>query len=388
MELKGNWNYPTPIKFGAGRISELGSNCKDLGIKKPLIVTDPSLAKLPVLQKVQDALKKESISAELFTDLKPNPVGKDVDSGVSYYKNKNCDGVIALGGGSAIDVGKAIALMVGQTRPLFDFEDVGDNYLRVNEKGLAPCIAVPTTAGTGSEVGRASVIIEESTHRKVIIFHPRMLPSRVIADPELTVGLPPFLTAATGIDAFVHCLEAYLSPFYHPIAEGVALQGMKLVHDNLESAFYKPDDLVARSNMLSASMMGATAFQKGLGGVHALAHPIGGMYDTHHGLTNAILLPYVLLRNRNDIEDKISVAGRYLDPSLGSFPAFLGWIVRLRSSLKIQNSLSELNIDDSKAKEIGKMAKEDPSDGGNPTRLTVEDYTEIFQHAVHGKMSV
>lgn len=386
MDYRGNWNYPTPIKFGAGRINELGSHIKDLGITKPLLVTDPSFAVLPVVQKILDILRKESFATEVFTDMKPNPVGRDVDAGVSFYRTKKCDGVIALGGGSALDVGKAIALMVGQSRPLWDFEDIGDNFLRVNEKGIAPCIAIPTTAGTGSEVGRASVIVEEREHRKVIIFHPKMLPLRVLADPELTYGLPPFLTAATGIDAFVHCLEAYLSPFYHPIAEGVALQGMKLVYDNLQIAFNEPNNLVARSNMLTASMMGAAAFQKGLGGVHALAHPIGGLYDTHHGLTNAILLPYVLLRNRPQIEEKITMAGRYLSEKLAGFTQFFDWVLEFRKALKIPHSLSDLKIDTSKSSEIGKLAKADPSDGGNPLPLNEKDYTEIFENAVKGNL--
>ena len=386
MQLKANWNYPTAIKFGPGRISELPTLCRELGISKPLLVTDPAFAKLSLLGTVQIILKTAGISAELFTDMKPNPVGRDVESGVNVYVSRNRDGVIALGGGSAIDVGKAIALMVGQTHSLWDFEDVGDNWLKVNPKGIAPCIAIPTTAGTGSEVGRASVIVEEKEHRKVIIFHPGMLPPRVLADPELTFGLPPSLTAATGVDAFVHCFEAYCSPFYHPMAEGVGLQGMKLIHDHLPTAFREGSNLTARANMLTASMMGATAFQKGLGGVHALAHPIGAIFDTHHGLTNAVLLPYVVHKNESAIREKCDAIGRYLNLKTAGFSGFLDWVLQFREDLMIPHTLRDLKIDTSRAEEIAKMAKADPSDGGNPKELSIADYREIFVNAVEGRL--
>jgi alcohol dehydrogenase class IV len=386
MQYKANWNYPTAIKFGAGRISELPALCKELGISKPLIVTDPGFAKLPPLQNIQSILKAGGISSELFTDMKPNPVGRDVESGVNLYKAQSRDGVIALGGGSALDVGKAIALMVGQSHSLWDFEDVGDNWLKVNPKGIAPCIAIPTTAGTGSEVGRASVIVEEKEHRKVIIFHPGMLPPRVLADPELAFGLPPSLTAATGVDAFVHCFEAFCSPFYHPLAEGVGLQGMKLIHDHLPTAFRDGSNLEARSNMLTASIMGATAFQKGLGGVHALAHPIGAIFDTHHGLTNAVLLPYVVRKNENVIQEKCEAIGRYLNLKKGGFSGFLDWVLQFREDLNIPHTLKDLKIDTSRAEEIAKMAKADPSDGGNPKELSMDDYREIFVNALEGRL--
>lgn len=294
--------------------------------------------------------------------------------------------MIAIGGGSALDVGKAIALMVGQSLPIWDFEDVGDNWKRVNVAGVAPSIAIPTTSGTGSEVGRASLIIDETAHRKVIIFHPSMLPKVVLADPELTVGLPPHLTAATGIDAFVHNLEAYCSPFYHPMAHGIALEGMKMIHDYLPRAYADGKDIEARSQMLSASIMGATAFQKGLGGVHALSHPIGAIFDTHHGLANAIMLPYVLVRNRPEVEQRIADAARYIGLEDASFNGFLQWILQIRQNLKVPHSLSEINIDHTRAQEIGVAAKKDPSDGGNPVTLSEQDYTEIFLAAVEGKL--
>lgn len=384
MSLSANWNYPTAIRFGAGRIKELPQLCAELNIKKPLLVTDSGLAKLPVLDEVKALLQAALPEFGLFDSVRPNPGGSDVERGVALYRSGGHDGVISIGGGSALDVGKAIALMAGQERPLWDFEDVGDNWMRVNTAGVAPSIAIPTTSGTGSEVGRASLIIDEEAHRKVIIFHPLMLPKIVLADPALTVGLPRHLTAATGIDAFVHNLEAYCSPFYHPMAQGVALEGMKLVHDNLPQACADGTDIVARSNMLAASIMGATAFQKGLGGVHALSHPIGAVFDTHHGLANAIMLPYVLVRNREAIEARLGDAARYIGLQDASFTGFLDWILRLRADLNIPHSLSDIGIDDSRADDIGAAAKLDPSDGGNPINLTPADYTAIFIAAVKG----
>ena len=384
MSLSANWNYPTAIRFGAGRIKELPQLCAELNIKKPLLVTDSGLAKLPVLEGVKVLLQAAFADFGLFDSVRPNPGGSDVERGVALYRSGGHDGVISIGGGSALDVGKAIALMAGQELSLWDFEDVGDNWTRVNTAGVAPSIAIPTTSGTGSEVGRASLIIDEEAHRKVIIFHPLMLPKIVLADPELTVGLPRHLTAATGIDAFVHNLEAFCSPFYHPMAQGVALEGMKLVHDNLPQACADGSDIVARSNMLAASIMGATAFQKGLGGVHALSHPIGAVFDTHHGLANAIMLPYVLVRNQVAIEQRLSDAARYIGLQDASFKGFLDWILRLRADLNIPHSLADIGIDESRAEEIGAAAKQDPSDGGNPVNLTPADYTAIFIAAVKG----
>lgn len=387
MQLQGNWNYPTSIRFGAGRASELPALCRQLGMRRPLLVTDPGLARLPLVATLLEYLQSAGLEASVFSDMRPNPVGRDVYAGIHAYKEGRHDGVIAVGGGSALDVGKAIALMVGQDRPLWDFEDVGDNWLRVNVAGVAPTIAIPTTAGTGSEVGRASLIIDEEDHRKVIIFHPSMLPRLVLADPELTTGLPPHLTAATGIDAFVHNFEAYCSPFYHPLAQGVALEGMKLVHDWLPAAYADGHNIEARSHMLAASIMGATAFQKGLGGVHALAHPIGAVFDTHHGLANAILLPYVMVRNRSAIAERLTAAARYIGLADSSFDGFLAWILSLRSELGIPHTLGQIGIPLERASEIGRMAKADPSDGGNPLSLQAADYSAIYLAAVEGRMS-
>ncbi len=386
MELRGNWNYPTPIRFGAGRISELAGLCAELNMKRPLLVTDRGLAEMPMTAHILKQLQDAGLNVALFSDMRPNPIGRDVDAGVAVYRAGGHDGVISLGGGSALDVGKAIALMSGQDRPLWDFEDVGDNYLRVNVAGVAPSIAIPTTAGTGSEVGRASLIIDDVAHRKVIIFHPTMLPQRVLADPELTAGLPAHLTAATGVDALVHNIEAFCSPFYHPLAQGVALEGMKLVHDFLPRAYQNGQDIEARAQMLSASLMGATAFQKGLGGVHALAHPIGAVFDTHHGLANAILLPYVLVRNQEAIAERLGAAARYLGLADSSFDGFLNWVLSLRKALNIPHTLADISIPLDQADAIGLMAKNDPSDGGNPVQLTAADYANIYRAAVAGTL--
>ena len=269
-----NWNYPTSVKVGAGRASELPQWCASLGMKRPLLVTDPGLAALPMTVKLLDSCRSAGLDAGLFHAIKGNPTGKNVDDGVAAFKAGGHDGVIAFGGGSALDAAKAIALMAGQDRPLWDFEDVGDNHLRVNVAGMAPVVAIPTTAGTGSEVGRASVITDEREHVKRIIFHAKMLPAVVILDPELTVGLPPKITAATGMDALSHSLEAYCSPFYHPMAVGIAVEGIRLVKDYLPRACENGADMEARLQMLVASSMGATAFQRGLGAMRPGA-PVG-----------------------------------------------------------------------------------------------------------------
>ncbi|MXR36994.1 iron-containing alcohol dehydrogenase [Craterilacuibacter sinensis] len=386
MTLAGNWNYPTTIRFGAGRISELPILCAELGMHRPLLVTDAGLAALPPVQKLVEVLAAAGIAHALFHELHPNPALRDVDAGVAALKAGAHDGVIAIGGGSALDVGKTVALMAGQTRPLWDFEDVGDNWKRVDTAAMLPVIAIPTTAGTGSEVGRAALIIDEAAQRKVIIFHPAMLPSRVLADPELTTGLPPRLTAATGIDALVHNFEAYCAPGYHPMADGIALEGMRLVHGFLLRAVRDGSDIEARSQMLAASMMGATAFQKGLGAVHALAHPIGAVFDIHHGLANAILLPYVMQRNRPAIEDKMLHLARILDLPGSGYDAVLQWVLTLRREAGIPHSLGDIGLNEARAGEIGSMAKADPSDGGNPCPLTPGDYSALFRHAIAGRL--
>jgi alcohol dehydrogenase class IV len=379
-----NWNYPTAVKVGAGRVRELPQWCESLGMRRPLLITDPGLAALPLIGSVLDHCRSAGLECGLFHDIKGNPTGKNVDDGVAIFRAGGHDGVIAFGGGSALDAAKAVALMVGQDRPLWDFEDVGDNYLRVNVGGMAPVVAVPTTAGTGSEVGRASVITDDHVHVKRIIFHAKMLPSVVILDPELTVGLPAKLTAATGMDALSHNLEAYCSPFYHPMATGIAREGIRLIKQFLPRAVKEGKDLEARLQMLVASSMGATAFQRGLGAMHALAHPLGALYDAHHGMLNAILMPYVLKANEPAIAERIELLARYLELAQPSFASFLDWVLAMRESLGIPHTLSEIGIDGRDLAKVGEMAVVDGSAGTNPIQFSAADYSRIFVTAVEG----
>ena len=381
-----NWNYPTAVKVGAGRIRELPQCCESLDMRRPLLITDPGLAALPLIGSVLDHCRSAGFECGVFHDIKGNPTGKNVDDGVATFKAGGHDGVIAFGGGSALDAAKAVALMVGQDRPLWDFEDVGDNYLRVNVAGMAPVVAVPTTAGTGSEVGRASVITDDHAHVKRIIFHAKMLPSVVILDPELTVGLPAKLTAATGMDALSHNLEAYCSPFYHPMATGIALEGIRLIKQFLPRAVKDGRDLDARLQMLVASSMGATAFQRGLGAMHALAHPLGALYDAHHGMLNAILMPYVLKANESAIAERIELLARYLELAQPSFASFLDWVLAMRDSLGIPHTLSEIGIDARDAAKVGEMAVVDGSAGTNPIPFSAADYSRVFVAAVEGML--
>lgn len=384
MISSANWNYPTNVKVGAGRIAELAELCKSMGILSPLVITDPGLAVLPMVEGLVENLNNSGLNCGLFSNIQANPTGENVMDGTDWYRKHQHDGVIAFGGGSALDAGKAVALMVGQDRPIWDFEDVGDNYLRVKVDGMAPVIAVPTTAGTGSEVGRASVITDQENHIKKIIFHPRMLPEQVILDPELTVGLPPAITAATGMDALSHNLEALCSPFYHPMATGIAIEGIRLVQEYLPRAVADGNDIEARTQMLVCSSMGATAFQKGLGAMHALAHPLGGLYNAHHGTLNAILMPYVLKANRKEIEKRIERLTQYMGFETPGFDGFMYWILSLREQLGIPHTLAALDIDETRAKTVAKMAIEDPSSGGNPVSFTAEDYELVFLNAVNG----
>jgi alcohol dehydrogenase class IV len=382
MVLRGNWNYPTTIWAGPGRIAELPDACARVGMKRPLIVTDEGLIQAPMIKNALNAVKQSA----LFGAVRGNPASSHVEAGLNVYRDGGHDGVVAFGGGSALDAGKAIAFMSGQTRPLWDFEDVGDWWTRADPAGIAPVVAVPTTAGTGSEVGRASVILNEATHQKKIIFHPQMMPRIVILDAELTVGLPRAITAATGIDAFVHCFEAFCAPGFHPLADGVALEGMRLVQRYLPRACADGKDIEARANMLAAASMGATAFQKGLGGVHAIAHPVGSWFNTHHGLTNAIILPYVMTYNRHAIAEKSEVIARVLNLPVTGFDGFLAWVLQMRTDLGIPHSLGEIGVGADKAGIIGSEAALDPSAGGNPIPVTAAQLEHIFRAAVEGKL--
>jgi len=384
--ISANWNYPTAIKAGTGRIRELPGLCQSLGMKSALLITDPGLANLPIVQQAVANCLSAGLPCAVFSNIKSNPTEQNVTDGVHVYRAGNFDGVIAFGGGSALDAAKAVALMVGQHRPLWDFEDIGDNHLRVNVAGMAPVVAVPTTAGTGSEVGRASVITDDKAHVKRIIFHARMLPAAVILDPELTVGLPAKLTAATGMDALSHNLEAYCSPFYHPMASGIALEGMRLIKEWLPIAVRDGGNLDARLQMLVASSMGATAFQRGLGAMHALAHPLGALYDAHHGTLNAILMPYVLQANRTAIDGRITRLARYLDLPQPSFSAFLDWILDLRKKIGIPPVLAAIGIDAAQAELVGRMAVIDGSAATNPIRFSEGKYADIFRKAVLGSL--
>jgi alcohol dehydrogenase class IV len=380
--LRGNWNYPTTIWAGPGRIAELAVACARAGIDQPLLITDEGLAGSPMIASAVAALG----DAKLFSAVRGNPALRHVEAALAAYHAGGHDGVVAFGGGSALDVGKVVAFMSGQSRPLWDFEDVGDWWTRADAAGIAPVLAVPTTAGTGSEVGRASVILNEETHQKKIIFHPLMLPRIVISDPELTVGLPRAITAATGIDAFVHCFEAFCAPGFHPLADGIALEGMRIIKRFLPRACANGADIEARAQMLAAATMGATAFQKGLGAVHAIAHPVGSWFNTHHGLTNAVILPYVMTHNRAAIAEKSDVIGRLLDLPTRGFEGLLGWVLELRRELGIPHALADLKVGVENAAVIGAEAAIDPSASGNPIPVDAAVLERIFRAAVAGDL--
>ncbi|UVE18449.1 iron-containing alcohol dehydrogenase [Pseudomonas sp. LS44] len=386
MTKTANWNYPTAVRFGAGRIKELAEVCRSQGIQRPLLVTDRGLASAPITLAALHDLQAAGLGAALFSDLKPNPIEANLAAGLAAYRAGNHDGVVAFGGGSGLDMGKLIAFMSGQTRPVWDFEDIGDWWTRADASGIAPVIAVPTTAGTGSEVGRAGVLTDERTHTKRIIFHPQMMPKVVISDPALSVGMPAKITAGTGMDALSHCLEAYCAPGFHPLADGIAVEGMRLIAGALKRAVFTPEDLDARADMLAAAAMGATAFQKGLGGMHALSHPVGALYDTHHGMTNATFMPYVLQFNRTAIDERITRLAAYLGLPKPSFTSFLDFVLELRAAIGVPHSLAELGVDDEHAALIAQMAVVDPSAGGNPLPLSETDTAGIFAAALAGRL--
>ncbi|MCL6415458.1 iron-containing alcohol dehydrogenase [Aestuariirhabdus sp. Z084] len=381
MSLTANWSYPTAIRFGAGRIKELADACQQLGMQRPLLVTDSGLATLPITTSTLDLMEQAGLGRAMFCEVQPNPDDVALEAGLEVYRRGNHDGVIAFGGGSGIDLAKMLAFMAGQTRPVWDFEDIDDWWTRADADAIAPIIAVPTTAGTGSEVGRASVLTNSETHVKKIIFHPKILPSVVICDPELTVGMPPVITAGTGLDAFIHNFEAYCSPFYHPMSQGIAIEGMRLVKEYLPRAFADGTDIEARSHMMSAASMGATAFQKGLGAVHALSHPVGAVYNTAHGMTNAIVLPAVVRFNRSAIESRIEPLAAYLGIE-GGFDGFTRWIDDFSAQLNVPQKLSELGVDREKIDLLAQMAVDDPSAGGNPIALDINATRALYEEII------
>ncbi len=385
MSLRANWSYPTAVRIGAGRIAELAEACRGAGMMKPLLVTDPGLSALPMVARAVEICRAAGLGVAVFDKVQANPIDRNVEDGVAAFRAGGHDGVIAFGGGSALDCGKVIAFAAGQTRPLWDFEDIGDWWTRANPDAIAPIIAVPTTAGTGSETGRAGVITNSATHTKKVIFHPLMMPKVVIADPELTVGLPPRLTAGTGMDALSHCLEAYCAPGYHPMADGIAIEGARLVHANLRTAVRDGANIEARTHMMSAAAMGSTAFQKGLGAMHALAHPMGALFNTHHGMTNAVLMPYVLAFNRASIDTRIARLAAYCGMA-PDFDAYMTEVLALRSDVGVPHTLKELGIDHGQRAKIIEMAIVDPTAGGNPVPLDAAAVGALFDAAWDGRL--
>ena len=381
-----NWSYPTAVRFGAGRIKELKEVCISAGIRRPLFVTDPTLATLPMTRDALNLFSSDDCRVTRYADIHSNPKEGDVINGVAIYRNHSCDGVIAFGGGSAMDVAKGIAFMQGQTRPIWDFEDIGDWWTRADAAAIAPVIAIPTTAGTGSEVGRAAVVTKEDTLEKKIIFHPKMMPISVILDAELTRGLPPHLTAGAGMDALAHCMEAYCAPTYHPMSAGVALEGMRLIANALPRAVANGADLEARGDMQVAATLGAMAFQKGLGAIHSLSHPVGALYNTHHGTTNGIFMPYVLVFNRSEIADKIDPMCDALGIQRG-FDHLLNWTLELRERIGIPHTVAELGVTVEKLDLIAERAVADPSTGTNPRTLDKEGAKQIFMAALSGNVA-
>jgi len=380
-----NWNYPTPIWFGLNRITEIDSALKELGITKPLIVTDPQFAENDSFKKISETLDNKSIQYSIFTEIKGNPTGKNVTDGVAKFRSESHDGVIAIGGGSSLDAGKAIAFMSSQSENLWFFEDIGDNWTKAVTENLPKVIAVPTTAGTGSETGRASLIVDETNLTKKIIFHPSLLPDLVILDPELTFTLPPHLTAATGMDAFAHCLEAYCARGFHPMADGIAVEGIKNIKDHLITAYKNSSDKIARSKMLVTSSMGSTAFQKGLGAIHSLSHPINAVNDIHHGLSNAIFMPYVLKFNKDVIEDRIILLSKYIELEDQSFDGFLNWVLKLRKDLSIPHTLRDLNVEFD-FELLSPMALKDPSTGPNPKDISLDEMKQLYIDSYEGNL--
>ena len=384
--LRSNWSYPTAVRFGPGRIAELPDSLAAARISKPLFVTDPGLVDLPIVATALGILTRAKVPFAVFSKVDGNPTLKNLEDGIAAYKAGGHDGVIAFGGGSGMDVGKLIAFMSGQTRPVFDFEDREDWWTRANADGIAPIVAVPTTAGTGSEVGRAAVVTDPSDHTKKIIFHPLMLPKVVIADPELTIGLPPAITAWTGMDALSHCLESYCSPFFHPLGEGIALEGMRLVKEWLPVAVADGRNINARAFMLAASSMGAVAFQKGLGAMHSMSHPCSSLRGTHHGLTNAVVMPYVLVHNTSAVGERLAALARYLDLPTKSAEGVIEWVLKLRKELGIPHTLKEIGVDEDVIAEAAPMAEHDPSTGGNPRPVKAADFEVLYRKAIRGQM--
>ena len=376
-----NWNYPTTVWFGPDRSKQIQQACEALDVKNPLIVTDPGLLQTPIIDEINSNLSSKT---NVYSDVQGNPTGSNVTNGVKVFLEGNHDGVIAIGGGSGMDAGKGIAFLAHQTRSLWDFEDIGDWWTRADSDVIKPIIAIPTTAGTGSEVGRAGVFLNEENHKKKIIFHPKMLPQIAILDPSLTINLPKGITAGTGMDALAHCLEAYSSPFYHPMAEGTALEGLRLVKENIQEVYHNGKNIEARAHMLVASMMGAAAFQKGLGAIHSITHPVNSLYHTHHGTTNGTVMPFVLNYNRSTIEDKFVRLANFLDIK-GGFDGIVQWVIDLKKEMEIPETLQDMGVQPGDEVKLAPLAQEDPSTGGNPLEMTEEKFQELITNCISGK---
>ena len=376
-----NWNYPTTVWFGPNRSQQIQQACDALSVKNPLIVTDPGLLQTPIIDEINSNLSSKT---SVYSDVQGNPTGSNVTNGVKVFLEGNHDGVIAIGGGSGMDAGKGIAFLAHQSRPLWDFEDIGDWWTRADSDVIKPIIAIPTTAGTGSEVGRAGVFLNEDNHKKKIIFHPKMLPQIAILDPSLTINLPKEITAGTGMDALAHCLEAYSSPFYHPMAEGTALEGLRLVKENIQEVYHNGKNIEARAHMLVASMMGAAAFQKGLGAIHSITHPVNSLYHTHHGTTNGTVMPFVLNYNRSTIEDKFVRLANFLDIK-GGFDGIVQWVIDLKKEMEIPETLKDMGVQPGDEVKLAPLAQEDPSTGGNPLEMTEEKFQELIANCISGK---
>jgi alcohol dehydrogenase class IV len=376
-----NWNYPTNVWFGPDRSQQIQQACDALGVKNPLIVTDPGLLQTPIIDEINSHLSSKT---NVYSDVQGNPTGSNVTNGVKVFLEGNHDGVIAIGGGSGMDAGKGIAFLAHQSRPLWDFEDIGDWWTRADSEVIKPIIAIPTTAGTGSEVGRAGVFLNEENHKKKIIFHPKMLPQIAILDPSLTINLPKGITAGTGMDALAHCLEAYSSPFYHPMAEGTALEGLRLVKENIQEVYHNGKNIDARAHMLVASMMGAAAFQKGLGAIHSITHPVNSLYHTHHGTTNGTVMPFVLNYNRSTIEDKFVRLANFLDIK-GGFDGIVQWVIDLKKEMEIPETLKDMGVQPRDEVKLAPLAQEDPSTGGNPLEMSEEKFQELISNCILGK---
>ena len=376
-----NWNYPTNVWFGVDRSKEIQKACDTLGIKNPLIVTDPGLLQTSIIDEINSGLSSDT---QIYSDVQGNPTGSNVTNGVKVFLEGDHDGVIAIGGGSGMDAGKGIAFLAHQSKPLWDFEDIGDWWTRADSSVIKPIIAIPTTAGTGSEVGRAAVFLNEENHKKKIIFHPKMLPQIAILDPSLTLNLPKSITAGTGMDALAHCIEAYSSPFYHPMAEGTALEGLRLVKENIQEVYHNGNNVEARSHMLVASMMGAAAFQKGLGAIHSITHPVNSLYKTHHGTTNGTVMPFVLNYNRSTIEEKFTRLANFLDIKNG-FEGIVDWIIELKKEMEIPETLKDMGVNEGDEIKLAPLAQEDPSTGANPLEMTVERFQELILNCISGK---